>query len=517
MPRTFLLTAVAALVLHPAAFAQDDKETAVKSRIVSLSLFKNGLAVVKREVKVDGAGVYRLDRVPEAIHGTFWIESNAPVEASVKTRDVELADDQLPEGSLQEIFAGKKVTVSFTGAKSPPATGTVVKVAPRSREDRPSATTDRFLVLKTAKGLLYVSAGEIAAIETEEAGGKATRRQAALLLTIGKTEKAPSVFISYLAHGLAWAPSYRLDVSDPKTMDIEMAAVLRNEMADFADAEVSLISGYPSVEFAQVASPLQAHATWQRFFQEIAGGGDRYDHSILTQKLLANTVAPIRRPTLGAVPEGEGVDLHFEPIGKRSLKDGEALSLTVGKNTTDYERIVEWTVNRAGFDYGLREAGKDDMWDTLAFKNPFKFPLTTAPAMIVEKGRFNGERTCYWTNVGEETRVKVTRSLSIRTASSEELDKSRPLERVAVGRRDYSRIYLKGELTLNNHRKETVKVWISYNVRGQVLDTEGDPRITLQPGSLTDVNPMNQVVWLVTLKSGEEKRVRYGYSTLVDR
>lgn len=516
MVRAFLIAMVAFPWLQPALLGQEEKETAAKSRIISLGLFKNGLAVVKREVKIDGPGLYRLDDVPDAIHGTFWIESNARVEAFVKTRDVPLPEDQFPDGSLQEIFQGKKVTVFFNGAKMPPATGTVPKIQGKSKPGEP-ATANRFFVLKTAKGFMYINASEVAAVETEEADGKATRRQAALILSVGKSEKAPVVHVSYLANGLAWAPSYQMDVSDPKKMEIEFAAVLRNELSDFADAEITLISGYPSVEFAQVASPLQAQASWQRFFQEIANPHER-DNAIMSQKVLTNNFeSPIRFAPLGAMPAGEGVDLHFQPIGKRSLKEGEALSLTLDTGKTDYERIVEWNVNRPAGDLGMRAAGKNDMWDVLAFKNPFKFPLTTAPAMIVQDGKFNGQRTCYWTNVGEETRVKVTRSLSIRTASTEELDKARPLECVSVGRRDYSKIYIKGEMKLNNHRKETVKVHVAYNVRGIVENTTDGGRLTLMPGSLTDANPINEIVWTVTLTPGEEKQLSYHYSTLVDR
>ena len=117
----------------------------------------------------------------------------------------------------------------------------------------------------------------------------------------------------------------------------------------------------------------------------------------MSNSIAYNYRQPRPRVNLSAVPEGEGVDLHFEPIGKRSLKVGEALSLQLGKAKADYERIVEWTM----------AAGSNEMWDVLHFKNPFKFPLTTAPAMVVENGKFNGQRTCFWTNAGEETNLRI--------------------------------------------------------------------------------------------------------------
>ena len=62
------------------------QEAVAKSKIVSVGLFKNGLAVVKREVLIDKAGTYRLDASPEPVHGSFWIEANSKVEAAVRMR-----------------------------------------------------------------------------------------------------------------------------------------------------------------------------------------------------------------------------------------------------------------------------------------------------------------------------------------------------------------------------------------------------------------------------------------------
>jgi hypothetical protein len=222
----------------------------------------------------------------------------------------------------------------------------------------------------------------------------------------------------------------------------------------------------------------------------------------------------VPRLDLGAIPAGEGVDLHFEPVGKRSLGVGEAVSFGIGKAKADYERIVEWTVGVSGGEYSRRDSTKDEMWDVVRFKNPFKFPLTTAPALIVENGRFNGQRTCYWTNVGEETNVRITKSLSVRAASTEEEDKTRPSEAVAIGGHTYTRVHVKGELRVNNHRDEPVKLHILYSIRGQVAEVEGEPRITPRQGSLTDVNPIRDVRWVVTLQPGQEQQIGYRYNTL---
>ena len=64
-------------------------EIPAESRVTSIDLFKNGLAVVRRTVKVNGPGTYRIENVPEPVHGTYWIESTAVVETRVTSRIVE--------------------------------------------------------------------------------------------------------------------------------------------------------------------------------------------------------------------------------------------------------------------------------------------------------------------------------------------------------------------------------------------------------------------------------------------
>ena len=144
--------------------------------------------------------------------------------------------------------------------------------------------------------------------------------------------------------------------------------------------------------------------------------------------------------------------MQFTSIGKRSLKEGESLSLSIGREKVVYERVVEWNV-------ASDESGSvaEETWDVLHFKNPFTFPMTAAPAMVMEKGQFNGQRACYWANVGEETSLRITRSLSVRTLAQEREDvKKDKLETIKIGNATYQLVTVQGELIVNNHRKQAV-------------------------------------------------------------
>jgi hypothetical protein len=91
------------------------EETLVKSQIVSIGLFKNGLAVVRRTVPIQGTGVYRLEDVPNPVHGTFWIESqNAKVVTRVTSRTRRSRTRQ-PANSRKNWWAGREGSPRLMG------------------------------------------------------------------------------------------------------------------------------------------------------------------------------------------------------------------------------------------------------------------------------------------------------------------------------------------------------------------------------------------------------------------
>ena len=254
---------------------------------------------------------------------------------------------------------------------------------------------------------------------------------------------------------------------------------IRNELSDLDNAEVRLISGYPSVQFAHVRSLLAPRTNWAQFFRQIECGvkGENSD-GLGNRSLGSQGIGPFGPeafdPTWARSPTGEGVDLHFQPIGKRTLADGETLALTVAKGKADYERIVEWIVPDTRNEYGQhvsRDRGDetDDAWDSLKFKNPLTFPMTTGPATVVAGGAFNGQRTSFWVNAGEETVLRVNKALSVRTRATEheQLNKEGGRDVVWVGGRQYRNSTVEGELAVSNYRKEAIQIVIRRRFSGE--------------------------------------------------
>ena len=113
MKTTPLTAAVAALLAGLATGLA--VETPVQPQIDSVGLFKNGVAVVRASFTVPGPGTYRWDAVPQTIHGTFAVDSDAVLSTTATHRIVEEELKSAPTG-MQDALAGKNVTVTLQSA-----------------------------------------------------------------------------------------------------------------------------------------------------------------------------------------------------------------------------------------------------------------------------------------------------------------------------------------------------------------------------------------------------------------
>ncbi len=534
---------VALLIAAMAAVAAAE-EKPLTSKITSVGLFKNGLAVVQRTATVPGSGTYRIEDVPNPVHGTFWIESDAKVATRLTRRVVEVPAAESAGSDFQEELAGKKVTVHFADGKTPPASGTVVALAPArgdaawsrnyqqprygyDRWGRPQQP-GRMLVLETDQGRCYVDSSRIAYLQATGAGKTVRKRMPVLLLAVEAVKEKPAtISISYLAKGMAWAPSYRVDISDPNTLVLQQKAVVKNELDSIENARVRLISGFPSVQFANVTSPLSLETTWTQFFQQLnqrSSPSHAIASNMITQQVAFNNDAPGSGIDLSAIPTGEGVDLHYQDIGRQTLDEGDSLALETASARADYERIVEWIVpdtRQANGRYIAEhqrnsdpDKYQDTAWDAVRFRNPLEFPMTTAPAMIVCGDRFNGQRLSYWVNPGEQTTMHVTKALSVRTRSVEQEVKGER-EILYVGGYEYRKTTVEGELRANNHRKEAVKLVIRRRFSGDLVSADQKPECTLLEEGVYSVNKRNQLAWSLDLEPGKEVKLVYRYTVLV--
>jgi hypothetical protein len=538
---------------HPQAEPEQIRAPRIQAPVTSVALFKNGLALVRRTAALPGSGRFEIDAVPEFVHGTLWLQSPTLLELHTSEREFEVPTDGRWDLDPTRELAGRSVRIRLRGE---PLTELVGRVASfgspedqrawsRSYEQQPhwnhwgsglstgqpgytSPGPARFLALDTDQGRTFVDISMIAFLNVTEPP-QVSRVTRPVLELVAPAGSAPlSASISYLAKGLSYAPNYRLDIGDPKSLSISQSAVVRNELEDLVGVEFELISGFPSMEYSHVLSPLSPATTWASFFAQLsqdpnaAGSG-----SVISQNVASNFGnysaagggAPIQ-------PASEGVDLYYQRIGKRDLHEGEALHIEVASATTAYTRIVDWLIRDTRDEWGnpnqrrgwesSGDREEEGAWDALRFANPFAFPMTTAPATIMSGSRFQGQRTTSWVNPGEETTVRITKALAIRSIHAEfEVENAAGREVVFLGGRTFRSVAVQGELQLCNHRKEAVQMVIRREFSGELNQADGEPQTKLLERGVYSVNRRQELVWNLTLAPGEEKTLEYTYEVLV--
>ena len=335
--------------------------------------------------------------------------------------------------------------------------------------------------------------------------------------------------ITYMSKGVSWAPSYRINLLDDKRLRLTMSTVIRNEMMSFRNAEVQLISGFPSLEFANRFSLIVPGITLNSFFQQLASGNPASlggaAVAVMSQMMSprAGESRPQHEATNFDIPDmkNEGIgDIHYRGIGRVSLGKDQSMHLKLEEAETPYRRIVEWDIPARRNGKGdLTNAGASDLWDTIRFANPFASPLTTAAAQTTEGSKILGQSILYWTNPGQTINHRVTKSLSVNgTINETEVDRERPFVffNPPWNNVRYRNPDTEGEIKLKNYRSSPADVVVKLGFCGEFVSSSREPsEHRVLPSPANTVNKSNHLFWNLTLAPGEEISINYTYSVLI--
>jgi hypothetical protein len=525
--------------------------------VVSAGLFKNGLAVITEEFTVPGVGRYVMDDPPVPLYGTWWVESDAVVATRASEELVKKPRLIGQLSDLQRALGGREVVLVLRG-EPVPLTGRVVAPGDGEQHRRewdrsyrrdthgywfgtppvlPVAATSQtapstFLVVERDDGTISL-VDRSTIVRVDVVGGLGSEaeyeRRPVLDFEIAQASGAgATIRLCYLTKGIAWAPSYRVQLDDADQLKLVQQAVIKNELTDLEDAEIRLITGFPNVPFGHVTSPLSPTTSWSSFFHQL---GRRVDQGhAVTQNVMTQQAVSISSPGEGggALPDaalgGDGLDLHERSIGRLNLAEGESLALRTGSGEAAYERVVDWVVpdtrradGRQVEVYERRQnpdAYEDSPWDAVRFRNPLGYPMTTGAVTVVENGRFRGQTMSPFTNPGGEVMLRITRALSITTRAVEQ-EESGDRELVSIGGRTFRQVGVSGELSARNHRSEAATVVVRRRFSGDLVEADQNPELVLLEAGVYSVNRRNELVWTVRIPPGETATLGYRYQVLV--
>lgn len=518
-----------------------------------VALFKDGTAfLISGTTLPAGAATVALGPLPVPVHGTFWVSYGPEVvlrrlvaaqeETAVPVAAVNLAQ-------LLQANAGRRVTLRVGSGERDVVTGTVLAAPPfpgessapnipdgRSGDDGADppqlvVTGMDMITLQTEAGLIALSAGSIVRVEFD--GTEVTRmtgvpqKRPGLRLELERPAGGSRVTVSCLARGAAWAPAYRIDLTDPQTARFSAHAVVINELADWHRIQLELITGFPNIRFGHVSSPIAMVQRLQGFLAALGGGaaGGRRSDVMTQQAMLANVAefdaAPLPEIAYAGVAEGTAVeDLFLYPVPDFSLKRGETAWVPLFTAAMPYRHVYTWRIDDyIDPDDRYRDAAEraneaGEVWHCCRLKNTLTMPLTTAAAEFVASGAFTGQDICHYTAPGAETTIRINRAMNV-LAEQAEVEVARTRDAATFHGYSYDRVKVRGELKLRSRLERAVKLEVVKELSGDVLEASPQAKDVVTAKGLKQVNPKHVLTWEPEVPPGGELKLVYVYDVFI--
>jgi hypothetical protein len=536
--------------------------------IKEITVFKDGHAFVAHEgeLPVDERGNVVMDYLPTPVIGTFW-----PYAAGTRARLAGVVAGQkrvlaehtaLNLRELLEANVGADAIICEGGTNRYEAK--IVGFPERNAEEQASAsppyTSEKLpekgnlILLKTAEGVKAMPVDRIQDVIFKSAHKTAgANEEFRNLLTLrldwanAKPAKSARVGLFYLQKGVRWIPSYKVELDGQGSASVKLQGTLLNELADLDDIPVNLVVGVPTFAFKDTVDPMalqQNLAQLSQYFQPASAVNSplayNFSNAMMTQVARPAGFGRAAEPAEGGAlgpdigDSGKSEDLYVYTVPHVKLRKGERMVLTVAEFKLPYKDLFTLDVPyappvelRGNFNSEQqRELARlfnaPKAMHTIRLTNNSKYPLTTAPALLIRDQRVLAQGMMTYAAAGASVDLPLTAAVDIQVGKHD-LEARRTPAALRENGIDYTRIDLSGKITLTNRRAQPVELEVTRSVLGGAdrADHEGKvEKISAFEDDRDDYpywwnwygwpdwwghfNGFGRVTWELTLESGQQ-------------
>jgi len=396
--------------------------------------------------------------------------------------------------------------------------------------------------LGTDEGQIAVSADRIARVDFKdnEPAAKYEKKSSRTQLDISlkKAAGGQKITVSCLAKGATWVPSYMIDITEPNNAQLAAKAEVMDEVCDWNGVDVKFVTGFPNLQFADIASPLAMKENLAQFLQslirgqsergQMALGGVMSNPMVQRQAMAYDNMAmegemPVMvMPAYGAAEFGKmAEDLFLYPVEKVRLTKGEVGYFPLFTDSVPYKHIYRWEIpNYISPEENYynqprqQPEPQQEVWHCIRLDNVMKMPWTTAPAEIVKDGVILGQDTLNFTPVKEKGTVKITRAMNIK-AEQIELEKERKHNAAQWYNTNWDLVVVEGKLSVTNNQDKPITLEVTKSLSGEVKAMQPEAKLEKLAKSLRMVNANVRLTWTMELAAGEQKEIGYTYEVYV--
>jgi hypothetical protein len=553
--KCFILLTLA--LLASGATAVETKSD-VTAKLQKVALFKNGLGFFVAEADLPaGKESVTVGPFAAASHGTFWTAYAPTLNIhSLIANETEIEEVQpvLNIPDLLHANIGKHATIVLSGDPQTSLHGIILSCPKYEPPSSPSPyepgqsvnpnynrgyynPAADMVLLKTERGYSAVRPNSILNVDFLEKNINQSyaKKKKAYQLRVQRAANAPqgNMTISYLAKGITWAPSYRVDISDNRKAQIAAKAAIINEVADLKNLEVELVTGFPNLRYSDIMSPLAKKEDLAKFLEALSKGESergRDRRSVLTQQRASyggmggsmgggGIMPEYGAAKVGAVAE----DMFFYPVDNVRLKKDQTGYYPLFTAAVKYRHIHQWEIPdyveaEDRYNSRNRDQAKEEeiVWHSIRLENFLKLPWTTAPAEVIKDDQLLGQDILNYTPTGAETDLRITRAVSVKAEQIEyETDRKRDAARFYGYH--YDLVTVSGELEVKNFKPKPITLEITKYLSGELKSSGPQALVSKLARGLRRANPRNKLTWTIELKAGEQRKLHYTYEVYIRR
>jgi hypothetical protein len=336
---------------------------------------------------------------------------------------------------------------------------------------------------------------------------------------------------AYMCNGLGWLPEYYIALSetDESNATINLRAKLINDAEEIKNAEVNFVAGSPNFQFNTLADPLNSADDLQQIMQSLSPGENNALPYAVFSNSISGTYNALSKPDATGKQmfstAGEGAeDLYYYTIKNINLSKGGRASYPVLEAKVPVRHIYTVEINAENdmvySGIGNRNQRKNTVYHMLELNNTTAQPWTSGSAFVTKETadatRPLAQNIMPYAPKSGKTKIQLSATPEIVVANEEKEVSRDPLVNPKEDRNLVS-VTVDAEISVNNYKDKEITLEVKRNITGDLLKSNINWKVSKDASISSGLNPVNEVVWELTIKPGESKIIQYKYKVTAEK
>jgi hypothetical protein len=492
----------------------------------SISIFKDGKSFIIKEGVVETKDKeYMLDKIPNALMGTFWFSGKSSYIKQVVSSQQQVDEpiERKANSFSDLLYANKDKEIVITTSDGkiyggvvedfdlPEEINSYLQLKEAELSEYYTASSDgsfrifnpvnQVFSFKMNNKWISLSPMEIKSIEFTAKPNYIVKSKIKVKKPVIKIEFEKGgnqgLNVMYLQDGISWTPAYLLTLLSDTEAALKLQAEVINDVEDIKDTEINFVVGIPNFKYANQPATLN---TWTQFVQRLSSRLG-YDNRFSNAKVPAQVYSEEANYEMGAGAFNQGneaeenEDFYLYTIKNINLAKGGRAHYPLFESKVKIKHLYECSLPVSNRDSFYEEESYsfdikyNNVYHSIEILNDTKNPFTTGPVMIINgvTEKPVAQDLLKYAGAGLTTSIKLTQSSDIRVEEKERV-KQTSSDYIKINNSKYKLVTMQGEVTIINSKNKDLNFSLNKSIIGK-LNSVSEKYTVSSRVKRNDVNP----------------------------